>query len=93
MAVSDKVVSLQTEKHLLEQLAYEEIRKHLSRQFVLDPVMFMRSHGKRPEDFNGQDLRSFYREAIHQGLQVRQTTPLGFKQKFNEGRFFTSLAV
>lgn len=91
MAQADKVTSLHTQRHLVEQQAYEEIRHILSNQFVLDPVMFMQSHGKRPEDMNGQDLRTFYREAYPLGLEVRPTSTLGFKEKFQAGKFFKTV--
>jgi hypothetical protein len=91
MAQSDKVTSIHTQRHLIEQLAYEEIRHYLSNMFVLDPVLFMMTHSKRPEDLGGQELRDFYHEAIDKGLDVRQSTPLGFREKFKAGTFFKQI--
>ena len=91
MAQADRVTSIHTQRHLIEQLAYEEIRHYLSNQFVLDPVMFMQSHGKRPEDLSGQELRDFYHETIQYGLDIRLNTPVGFREKFKAGTFFKQL--
>jgi hypothetical protein len=77
-----------TQRHLLEQLAYEEIRRFLSQQFLLDPVLFMNTHGKRPEDLDGAYLRSYYKEALHQGITVQQSAPPLFRRKFQDGKMF-----
>lgn len=90
MASCDDVINLQSQKHLIEQLAYEEIRHYLVQHFVLDPVLFMQTHKKRPEDLNGAYLRKFYRQALKQGIQVRQTVPEHFRKKFLAGLFFTN---
>ena len=88
MAVTDKVITVQTQRHIIEQRAYTEIRNFLSNQFILEPVLFMEAFKKRPEDLNGADLRASYKEALAQGLTVGNDTPLGFKNKFLSGSFF-----
>ncbi len=88
MAELDNLANLAFERHLLEQLAYEEIRHYMSQQFLLDPPLFMHTHGCRPEDLNGAQLRTFYREALKQGINVRQTSPEHFRRKFQAGLIF-----
>lgn len=88
---SDPVVSICVQKHLQEQLAYAEIRLFLSNQFVLDPVMFMQLHGKRPEDLGGAELRKAYPAALQLGLTAPSNAPHGFTTKFQSGKFFPSL--
>lgn len=88
-----ETVELLEARHLVEQLAYEEIRHYLSEQFIADPVGFMQQHGKRPEDLNGADLRGFYKRALAEGIQVRQTSPAAFRMKFMEGRMFGEARV
>jgi hypothetical protein len=92
MAVSDQVVSICVQKHLNEQLAYEEIRRFLSNKFVLDPVLFVQEFGKRPEDLSGSELRTQYPGTLEQGLVVSKSSPLGFQQKFHSGLFFPALS-
>ena len=91
MAATDQVTSIAVQRHIHEQLAYTEIRTFLSNQFVLDPVMFMQLHGKRPEDLNGADLRSCYHASLQHGLSAPQNAPLGFKQKLQGGNFFPTV--
>lgn len=86
--MSQTVMDLQVRRHLMEQLAYEEIRHFLSQQFLFDPVQFMQIHGKRPEDLNGAYLRSYYDEALEMGMTPKQEVHTGFNVKFQNGRFF-----
>jgi len=88
MAVTDEVITVQTQRHIIEQRAYAEIRNFLSNQFILEPILFMEAFKKRPEDLNGADLRGAYKEALVQGLTVGKDTPLGFRNKFLSGNFF-----
>ena len=88
MAVTDAMISVQTQRHIIEQRAYTEIRSFLSNQFILEPVLFMQAFSKRPEDLTGADLRAAYKETLNQGLTVGKDTPLGFKEKFLSGNFF-----
>ena len=71
-----------------EQLAYNEIRLHISKEFLTNPPKFVFKYKKRPEDFVRQDLiayykaKDFYHSAINLGT-VR------FKDRFRIGDFFS----
>lgn len=52
--------SILTHRHKKEQLTYVKIREAVSEEFLADPVLFVGTHGKRPEDFRGEDLREYY---------------------------------
>ena len=89
MTACTETIQIQSQRHLIEQYAYESIRRFLSSQFILDPVLFMHTHGKRPEDLNGAQLRVYYPTALTQGLTLDNDAPLGLKQRFMAGKFFT----
>ena len=90
--MSGTVTVLHKPKHQAEQQAYEEIRRDLSAQFIEDPVKFMQTHGKRPEDLGGAYLRMYYREAVQYGLEAKAGCE-NFCSKFRAGHFFKEIVL
>ena len=72
---------------MLEQLAYNEIRHRLSELFLSDPVGFVQTYGRRPEDFLGQHLRDFYR-TMDMNIQLQNECLTLFARKFRERKIF-----
>ena len=75
----------------MEQQAYEDIRKILVEDYLADPPRFIREYGCRPEDMNGDKLRSTYRD-LHRQPDFKGRSKL-YIEKFTSGKFFPLIVV
>lgn len=77
-------------KHFYEQQAYAEIMAALQEQFLISPELFMHKYQCRPEDMDGEQLRSLYPNFLVADLPLKSKHE-GFRKKFFAGEIFPML--